>query len=296
MSWFKKLFPSKVKSFEKKGVPEGLWNKCPQCNAILYQAELERNLEVCPKCNHHQRITARKRLDQFLDEKGRKELAKNVVPKDILKFRDSKKYKDRLAAAQKETGEKDALIVMQGLLYNMPVVTAVFDFSFIGGSMGAAVGERFVQGVNVSLELGIPFICFATSGGARMQEGLTSLMQMAKTAAALAKLSEAKIPYLSILVDPTMGGVTASLAMLGDIIIAEPKALIGFAGPRVIEQTVRQTLPAEFQTSEFLLKHGAIDMILDRRLLRYRVASILAKLTCHPSPPSLPVLEKEQAQ
>jgi acetyl-CoA carboxylase carboxyl transferase subunit beta len=279
MSWFKKLFPSKVETSHKKGVPEGIWSKCPECNAVLYRAELERNLEVCPKCNHHQRISARVCLGHFLDPTPQSEIGVEVEPVDILNFRDTKKYKDRLAVAQKRTGERDALVVMKGHLYKLPLVAAAFDFNFIGGSMGAVVGERFVCGVNISLNEGIPFVCFSTSGGARMQEGLVSLMQMAKTSMALAKLAEKGIPYISILMDPTMGGVSASLAMLGDIIIAEPKALIGFAGPRVIEQTVRQTLPEGFQRSEFLLKHGAIDMILDRRELRPRVAHLLANVT-----------------
>lgn len=278
MSWFKKLFPSKIETSQKKGVPEGIWSKCNDCSAILYRAELERNLEVCPKCGYHQRINARTCLNYFLDPEGREELGTEVEPVDILRFRDTKKYKDRLAAAQKQTSEKDALVVMHGRLYGQPVVTACFDFTFIGGSMGSVVGERFVRGVEFALLHHIPFICFSASGGARMQEGLFSLMQMAKTSAALAQLSSKGVPYISILMDPTMGGVSASLAMLGDIIIAEPRALIGFAGPRVIEQVVRQTLPQGFQRSEFLLQHGAIDMIVDRRQMRLRVASLLAKL------------------
>lgn len=282
MSWFKKLFPSKVETPLKKGVPEGVWSKCPECNAILYRAELERNLEVCPKCTYHQRINARFCLNYFLDAGEYNEIGTEIEPTDILRFRDTKKYKDRLVAAQKQTGEKDALIAAQGQLYGMPVVVAVFDFNFIGGSMGAVVGERFVRGVELARRSQSPFICFSTSGGARMQEGLISLMQMAKTSAALAKLAEDSIPYISILMDPTMGGVSASLAMLGDIIIAEPRALIGFAGPRVIEQVVRQTLPQGFQRSEFLLKHGAIDMIVDRREMRKKVAGLLAKLTRRP--------------
>jgi acetyl-CoA carboxylase carboxyl transferase subunit beta len=279
MSWFKKLFPSRVETYEKKGVPEGLWSKCPECGAILYRAELERNLEVCPKCGYHQSISARTRIDQFLDPDDRVEIAAELEPVDILRFRDTKKYRDRLVAAQKETGEKDALVVMQGKLLGSELVVAAMDFGFIGGSMGSVVGERFVRGINVCLQNRIPFVCFAASGGARMQEGLTSLMQMAKTSAALAKLSSQAIPYICVLTNPTMGGVSASFAMLGDVTIAEPKALIGFAGPRVIEQTVRQTLPEGFQRSEFLLKHGAIDMIVDRREMRERVASLLAKLT-----------------
>lgn len=284
MTWFKKLFPSKVETAQKKGVPEGVWSKCSACAAVLYRAELERNLEVCPKCSHHQRIGARVRLQWFLDKKSGIEIAAEITPEDILRFRDTKKYKDRLLAAQKSTGEKDALVAMKGTLYHYPLVAVAFDFNFIGGSMGTVVGERFVQAVETSLRENIPFVCFATSGGARMQEGLFSLMQMAKTSAALAKLAAQGIPYISILLDPTMGGVSASLAMLGDIIIAEPKALIGFAGPRVIEQTVRQTLPEGFQRSEFLLKHGAIDMIIDRREMRWRVADLLAKLLHHPKP------------
>lgn len=284
MSWLKKIFPSKVATYEKKGVPEGLWCKCPECNAILYRTELERNLSVCPKCDYHHRISARERLDQFLDVEEREEIATEIEPTDFLRFRDTKKYRDRLVSAQRETGEKDALVVMQGLLLGMPLVVAAFEFRFIGGSMGAVVGERFVRGVELALAERIPFVCFATSGGARMQEGLTSLMQMAKTSAALAKLSEAGLPFISVLVDPTTGGVSASLAMLGDIIVAEPRALIGFAGPRVIQQTVRQTLPEGFQSSEFLLKYGAIDMIVDRRQMREKLAGILAKLTHQPLP------------
>ncbi|HVV67901.1 MAG TPA: acetyl-CoA carboxylase, carboxyltransferase subunit beta [Gammaproteobacteria bacterium] len=284
MTWFKKLFPSKVETAQKKGVPEGVWSKCPACGAILYRAELERNLEVCPKCHHHERISARTSLNYFLDAGNQSEIGAEVEPVDILRFRDTKKYKDRLIAAQKHTGEKDALVVLQGALFGKPLVACAFDFNFIGGSMGAVVGERFIRGVETSIREAIPFVCFATSGGARMQEGLISLMQMAKTSAALAKLSANGLPYISVLMDPTMGGVSASLAMLGDIIIAEPKALIGFAGPRVIEQTVRQTLPEGFQSSEFLLKHGAIDMIVDRREMRIRIASILAKLRHQPQP------------
>ncbi len=278
MSWLKKLFPSKVETSHKKGVPEGLWSKCPECNAVLYRAELERNLEVCPKCEHHMRLSGRARLKLFLDRGDWQEIGAEVEPVDVLRFRDTKKYRDRLATAQKQTGEKDALVVLQAEVLGIPVVACAFNFDFIGGSMGAVVGERFVRGVEVALYERIPLVCFATSGGARMQEGLISLMQMAKTSAALARLSAQGTPYISILLDPTMGGVSASLAMLGDIILAEPKALIGFAGPRVIEQTVHQTLPEGFQRSEFLLAHGAIDMIVDRRHLREKVAGILAKL------------------
>lgn len=281
MSWLKKLLPTKVRtdSREKKGVPEGIWTKCPGCDAILYAAELNKNLGVCPKCSHHTRIKARHRLDTFLDPEHRLELASDITAVDRLKFRDTKKYKDRLVAAQKNSGEKDALIVIQGQLYGLPIVACAFEFEFIGGSMGSAVGERFVQAADASYKSKIPLICFSTSGGARMQEGLISLFQMAKTSAALARNSKKGIPFISVLTDPTTGGVSASLAMLGDIIIAEPKALIGFAGPRVIEQTVREKLPEGFQRSEFLLDHGAIDLIIDRRELRYRVAKLLAKLT-----------------
>lgn len=281
MSWLKKLFPSKIRtvSSEKKGVREGIWTKCPGCDAILYAAELSKNLGVCPKCNYHTRISARNRLEQFLDPDNRVELASEVGPVDHLKFRDTKKYKDRIIAAQRKSGEKDALIVMQGQLHGLQVVACAFEFDFIGGSMGSAVGERFVQAADAAFSSKIPLISFSTSGGARMQEGLLSLMQMSKTSAALARNSQKGIPFISVLTDPTTGGVSASLAMLGDIIIAEPKALIGFAGPRVIEQIVREKLPEGFQRSEFLLEHGAIDMIIDRRQLRYRIAKILAKLT-----------------
>ncbi|OGO93791.1 MAG: acetyl-CoA carboxylase subunit beta [Coxiella sp. RIFCSPHIGHO2_12_FULL_44_14] len=285
MSWFKKLLP-KISTAEKKGVPEGVWSKCPECMAVLYRAELERNLEVCPKCHYHFRISARKRVEQFLDESHREELGSSILSKDFLRFRDSKKYKDRLSAAQKQSGEKEAVIVLKGRVQDIPVVMIAFEFSFIGGSMGVAVGERFVLGVQTALREAIPVVCFSTSGGARMQEGLFSLFQMAKTSAVLARLSEKHIPYISVLTDPTMGGVSASLAMLGDIILAEPKALIGFSGPRVIEQTIRQTLPAEFQRSEFLLEHGAIDRVVDRRELKKTLASLLAMLT-HRSTTSL---------
>jgi acetyl-CoA carboxylase carboxyl transferase subunit beta len=251
---------------------------------VLYRAELERNLEVCPKCGFHMRIPARRRLDMFLDEEPRDELAAELEPHDILKFRDGKRYKDRLAAAQKATGERDALVVMAGALHGMPVVAAAFEFDFMGGSMGSVVGARFVRGVEAAIERGTPYVCFSASGGARMQEALISLMQMAKTSAALARLSRHGLPYVSVLTDPTMGGVSASLAMLGDIQVAEPGALIGFAGPRVIEQTVRETLPEGFQRSEFLLEHGAIDFIVDRRELRDRLAGVLATLTHQPAP------------
>ncbi|MCB1827345.1 MAG: acetyl-CoA carboxylase carboxyltransferase subunit beta [Coxiellaceae bacterium] len=278
MSWFKKLLP-KVSTEKKKGVPEGVWTKCPSCTAVLYRVELERSMNVCPKCSHHLRLSARHRLDLFLDEGKREELGAHVEPLDRLKFRDSKKYKDRISAAQKQTGEKEALIVMKGSVHRLPVVAAAFEFNFIGGSMSAGVGERFVIAAETALRDKVPLVCFSTSGGARMQEGLFSLFQMAKTSAALARLSKAGIPFISVLLDPTMGGVSASLATLGDIIIAEPKALIGFSGPRVIEQTIRQTLPEGFQRSEFLLDHGAIDMIVDRRQLRDTIAELIAKLT-----------------
>ncbi len=281
MSWFQKLVPSRIRTTgdNKRTVPEGLWDKCPGCNAILYRAEMERNLEVCPKCGYHNRIGARRRLDQFLDEEGREEIGAELESADPLKFKDSKKYKDRLLQAQKKTEEKDALVVMQGRLKGLDVVTAAFEFAFMGGSMGSVVGERFVRAVKRCLELGIPLVCFSASGGARMQESLFALMQMAKTSAALGRLRQRGIPFVSVMTDPTMGGVSASLAMLGDLNIAEPNALIGFAGPRVIEQTVRETLPEGFQRSEFLLEHGALDMILDRRELRERIADLLAILT-----------------
>jgi len=290
MSWFGKLIPTKIRTDtrQKKSIPEGLWTKCPVCSAVLYRAEVERNLEVCPKCAHHMRIGARKRLNGFLDPAPRNEIAKELTPVDILKFRDSKKYRDRLSLATKETGEKDALIVMQGQVKGLPLVACAFEFAFMGGSMGAVVGERFVRGVNAALEHNIPLICFSASGGARMQEALFSLMQMAKTSAALARLSKQGTPYISVMTDPTMGGVSASFAMLGDLNIAEPNALIGFAGPRVIEQTVRQTLPEGFQRSEFLLEHGAIDLIIDRREMRDRIASMLAILTHQELSPTAP--------
>lgn len=279
MSWFEKLLPSKIRTtVRSRSVPEGVWCKCPACDNVLYRAELERNLHVCPKCDHHQRINARTRLDGFLDQEGRKEIAANVKPVDTLKFKDSKRYKDRIHQSQKATGENDALLAMSGTVNNVPVVVASFDFTFMGGSMGSVVGEKFVRAAQVALEKKIPLICFSASGGARMQEGLFSLMQMAKTSAILAQLSKAGVPFISVLTDPTMGGVSASLAMLGDINVAEPKALIGFAGPRVIEQTVRETLPEGFQRSEFLLEHGAIDMIVDRRDMRDRLSSLLAIL------------------
>ncbi|WP_455196515.1 acetyl-CoA carboxylase, carboxyltransferase subunit beta [Kaarinaea lacus] len=285
MSWLTKLIPSKIRTeASTKKVPEGLWSKCTNCSAVLYRAELERNLDVCPKCDHHMRMSGRRRLETFLDEEPRVEIAPELEPVDALKFRDLKKYKDRLNAAQKSTHEKDALISIMGQVKKVPVVAAAFDFKFMGGSMGSVVGEKFVRSVNASIEHNIPLICFSASGGARMQEALFSLMQMAKTSAALTKLHKRGIPFISVMTDPTMGGVSASLAMLGDLNIAEPKALIGFAGPRVIEQTVRQTLPEGFQRSEFLLEHGAVDMIVDRRQMRDRIASVLAMLTHQPTP------------
>lgn len=278
MSWFKRLLPKIATSAKKKGVPEGIWSKCPSCEAVLYRAELERHLFVCPKCEHHMRITARQRLDYFLDAEDRVEIGTDILPEDRLKFKDSKKYKDRLSSAQKETGETEALIAVRGKLNGMPLVVTVFEFNFIGGSMSYAVGARFVRAIEEAIQYKLPFICFATSGGARMQEGLFSLFQMAKTATALTLLSKAKLPFISVLTDPTMGGVSASLATLGDLIIAEPKALMGFAGPRVIEQTIRQTLPEGFQRSEFLMQQGAIDMIVDRREMRDTVQRLVQKL------------------
>ena len=285
-----KLIPSIMRSEVKKSsVPEGLWHKCPSCEAVLYRPELQKTLDVCPKCNHHMRIDARARLNIFLDAEGRQEIGAELEPVDRLKFRDSKKYKDRLAGAQKQTGEKDALIAMKGSLEGMPIVACAFEFAFMGGSMGAIVGERFVQAANVALEQKSPLVCFAASGGARMQEALISLMQMAKTSAVLARLREEGVPFISVLTDPVYGGVSASLAMLGDVIVAEPKALIGFAGPRVIEQTVREKLPEGFQRSEFLLEHGAIDLIIPRAELRPRLARLLAQMTHQPTPAQLPI-------
>jgi len=280
MSWFERIIPKRntTVSERKKSVPEGVWSKCKNCDAAIYRAELERTLEVCPKCSFHLRITARKRLTKFLDEGKLIEIAPDLEPVDILKFKDSKRYKDRISAAQKNSGEKDALIVFEGHLKGLPVVACAFEFNFMAGSMAAVVGEKFIRAINACIASNKPLVCFSTSGGARMQEALTSLFQMAKTSAGLARLSDKGLPFISILTDPTMGGVSASLAMLGDVNIGEPNALIGFAGPRVIEQTVRETLPDGFQRSEFLLEHGAIDMIVDRRDMRDRIARLLAKM------------------
>ena len=286
MSWLQKLLPPKINrplGASKKNVPEGLWSKCPSCESVLYRTDLEKNAEVCPKCNYHNRISARARLDLLLDADGRAEIGAEVLPVDALKFKDSKRYVDRIKSSQADVGETDALIVMQGAIKTVPVVAAAFEFKFMGGSMGSVVGERFVRGVQTAIEHRAPFICISASGGARMQEGLLSLMQMAKTSAALTALSRAQLPYISVLTDPTMGGVSASFAMLGDVIVAEPQALIGFAGPRVIEQTVRETLPEGFQRAEFLLEHGAIDIIIDRRQMRDRLASVLTGLMRLPS-------------
>ena len=283
MSWLNKLLPPKIKRNEpgvtrKSSLPEGLWSKCPSCEAVLYATDLENNLNVCPKCGHHNRLDSRARIDLLLDSEGRFEIGAEVLPVDSLKFKDSRRYIERLQDATETTGETDSLVVMQGAINTLPVVIAAFEFNFMGGSMGSVLGERFVRGVQLAVEQGMPFICVTASGGARMQEGLFSLMQMAKTTAALTKLSEAKLPFISILTDPTMGGVSASFAFIGDVVIAEPGALIGFAGPRVIEQTVRETLPEGFQRSEFLLEKGAIDMIVDRRQMKDRLAQLLAVL------------------
>jgi len=281
MSWLQKLLPPKINRSigpSKRAVPEGLWIKCASCDAVLYATDLEKNLNVCPKCNYHNRLSARARIDMLLDAEGRFEIGAEVVPVDSLKFKDSKRYIDRLEEAQLQTGETDALIVMQGAIKNIPLVAAVFEFEFMGGSMGSVVGERFVRGVQVCVEQHLPFVCFTATGGARMQEGLLSLMQMAKTTAVLTQLSARKLPFISVLTDPTMGGVSASFAMLGDVIVAEPRALIGFAGPRVIEQTVREKLPEGFQRAEFLLEKGAIDMIVDRRQMRDRLAQLITLL------------------
>jgi len=278
MSWLQKLMPGRIRTqgASKRAVPEGLWESCPRCASVLYKPELEQNLEVCPKCDHHMPIGARARLKLFLDEQGLREIAPELEPVDVLKFKDSKKYKDRLVQAQNATGERDALVALQGLLKGRPVVACAFEFGFMAGSMGAVVGERFARAGDVALKENCPFVCFTASGGARMQEGLFSLMQMAKTAAVLTRLARAGLPYISVLTNPTTGGVSASLGMLGDINLAEPQALIGFAGPRVIEQTVRETLPEGFQRSEFLLSKGAIDGIVDRREMREKIAALLA--------------------
>jgi acetyl-CoA carboxylase carboxyl transferase subunit beta len=287
MSWFKKLLPPRIKrdagAGKKATVPEGLWVKCSSCDAVLYRADLDKNLNVCPKCSHHNRLGGRTRLELLLDEETRFEIGADIYPVDSLKFKDSRKYSERLDEAQKSTGETDALVVLQGTVKSVPLVAAAFEFDFIGGSMGSVVGERFAQGVEAAIEQRLAFVCFSTSGGARMQEGLFSLMQMAKTSAALALLADAKLPYISILTDPTMGGVSASFAMLGDVIIAEPGALIGFAGPRVIEQTVRETLPDGFQRAEFLLEKGAIDMIVDRREMRDKLATLITMMMRQPA-------------
>jgi len=280
MSWFEKLVPSRIRieSRNKRQIPEGLWVKCEDCNSVLYRTELERNLNVCPKCSHHMRLSARERLQGFLDEEARQEIGATVEPTDFLRFKDGKRYRDRLLAAQRESGERDALVVMGGRVKGVPVVSCAFEFGFMGGSMGSVVGERFVRGARHCLEEGCGLVCFSASGGARMQEALVSLLQMAKTSAALAQLAARGLPFISVLTHPTTGGVSASLAMLGDINVAEPRALIGFAGPRVIEQTVRETLPEGFQRSEFLLAHGTVDMIVDRRQLRDRLAALLSLL------------------
>ncbi len=300
MSWYEKLVPSKILTESTRKsitVPEGLWSKCSNCQAILYKSELERNFDVCPKCDHHMRISGRRRLDVFLDPAQRDEIGADLRSADPLKFKDSKKYRDRLSQAQKQSGEKDALIVVKGKLLGRDLVAAAFNFDFMGGSMGSVVGERFIRGVNICIEKAIPFVCFSASGGARMQESLFSLMQMAKTSAALKRLQEAKQPFISVLTDPTMGGVSASLAMLGDINIAEPRALIGFAGPRVIEQTVHEKLPEGFQRSEFLVEHGALDMIVDRRQMRTKIASLLAMMKAldEPDEDNVPIQNESDA-
>jgi len=286
MNWFDKLMPTSIRTeaSSKRAVPEGVWAKCPGCNAILYRAELERNLDVCPKCSHHNRLNARRRIEAFLDSESWEEIGADIESVDPLKFKDLKKYKERLAAAQKQTAEKEALVVALGYVKGLNVVAAAFEFGFLGGSMGSVVGERFVRGINTALKNSAAVVSFAASGGARMQESLFSLMQMAKTSAALGRLRERGLPFISVMTDPTMGGVSASLAMLGDINLAEPNALIGFAGPRVIKQTVREKLPDGFQRSEFLLEHGALDMIMDRREMRDRIADLIALLTHCPRP------------
>jgi acetyl-CoA carboxylase carboxyl transferase subunit beta len=286
MSWLQKLLPPKINrptGINKKTVPEGLWSKCPSCESVLYRTDLEKNAEVCPKCGYHNRISARARLAMLLDEEGRSEIGAEVQPVDPLKFKDSKRYADRIKSSQADVGETDSLIVLQGSIKAVPVVAAAFEFKFMGGSMGSVVGERFVRGVNTAIERRSAFVCISASGGARMQEGLFSLMQMAKTSAALTALGRAGLPYISVLTDPTMGGVSASFAMLGDVIVAEPQALIGFAGPRVIEQTVRETLPEGFQRAEFLLEHGAVDIIVDRREMRDKLANLISSMTKLPA-------------
>lgn len=290
MSWLEKLLPPRIKAnAAKRGVPEGLWVKCPACETVLYSDDLAQNLQVCPKCSHHMRIGARARLDSLLDAAGRQEIGAQVAPVDSLKFRDSKRYPERIKQANSDTGESDALVVMSGRIQGQGAVVACFEFEFMGGSMGSVVGERFARGVQTAIDLGVPFVCVTASGGARMQEGLLSLMQMAKTNAMLTRLSAAGLPYISVLTDPTMGGVSASFAFMGDVVIAEPKALVGFAGPRVIEQTVREKLPEGFQRAEFLLEKGAIDQIVDRRHLRGEIASLLAILQGQAAPAPAPV-------
>jgi acetyl-CoA carboxylase carboxyl transferase subunit beta len=287
MSWLQKLLPPRIKASPgtgRKSMPEGLWVKCASCEAVLYRTDLEKNLNVCPKCNYHARLTARERVDQLLDAEGRYEIGSEVLPIDSLKFKDTRKYPERLSAALEETGETDALVVMQGSIKSTPLVLAAFEFEFMGGSMGSVVGERFVRGVRVAYDNRVPFVCITSSGGARMQEGVSSLFQMAKTTAVLQELSKARLPFVSILTDPTMGGVSASFAMIGDVVIAEPGALIGFAGPRVIEQTVREKLPEGFQRAEFLLEKGAIDMIVDRRALKDELPRLLTLLQRQPLP------------
>jgi len=287
MTWLQKLLPPRIQRSpgdRRTPVPEGLWVKCPECEAVLYRTDLEKNLHVCPKCGHHSRVTARERIEQLLDPEGRFEIGSEVLPVDSIKFKDQKKYPDRLAAALEDTGETDAMVVMQGSVKSIPLVVAAFEFEFMGGSMGSVVGDRFVRGVRVAYENRVPFVCISASGGARMQEGVSSLLQMTKTTAALQELNRAKLPFVSILTDPTMGGVSASFAFVADLVVAEPGALIGFAGPRVIEQTVREKLPEGFQRSEFLLKKGALDLIVDRRELRDELARLLALLMRQPAP------------
>ena len=287
MTWLQKLLPPRIKRTpgeRRTPVPEGLWVKCPACEAVLYRTDLEKNLNVCPKCAHHSRVPARERIEQLLDPEGRFEIGSEVVPVDSLKFKDQKKYPDRLAAALEETGETDALVVMQGSVKSVPLVVAIFEFEFMGGSMGSVVGERFARGVRVAYDNRVPFVCISSSGGARMQEGVNSLFQMAKTSAVLQELTKARLPFVSVLTDPTMGGVSASFAFVADLVIAEPGALIGFAGPRVIEQTVREKLPEGFQRAEFLMEKGALDMIVDRRQLKNELARLLAHLTNQPAP------------